>query len=224
MGVELSRVATLPESIDQMYEECVKVWMSDKQKMDKLNQCTENNSTLKSEIIEKAGKFAGEFFNSLPSHSVNILDIFSGNGVASKIFFDSFMNYCSKIDTTIICTDLNDFSDQINKNACDVNYSINSVDAINLYGPNANILMMISPPPTQANNYADYFAIREWTKLSNSQYIIFVGELGASDGSEGLYKYLMEHPEWNLVLRQMLKLSIDMFGGNVEKELFIFSK
>jgi hypothetical protein len=224
MGVESSRVASLPESIDQMYDECVRTWMSEEQKMDKLNQCVENKSTLGSQTIEKAGKFAGEYFNSLPSHSVNILDIFSGNGVASKIFMDSFMNHCGKIDTTIICTDLNDFSLQVNTNACAVHYSTNSVDAIDLYGPNANILMMISPPPTKANHYADYFAIHKWTKLSNSQYIIFVGELGASDGSEGLYKYLLEHPKWKLVLRQMLDLGIDMFGGNVEKELFVFGK
>ena len=84
-------------------------------------------------------------------------------------------------------------------------------------------IFCLSPPPQ--NNYADYFCIREFEKMNDTTLLIFIGELGASDGSDGLYKYLLlDTNYWKLDKREMLFLGKDMFDGNIEKELFIFKK
>jgi hypothetical protein len=84
---------------------------------------------------------------------------------------------------------------------------------------------MISPPPNNYSNYADYFAIKEWAKVPTAKLFIFIGELGASDGSEGLYDYMIEdNMDWKLDCRKMLYHGYDNMGGDVEKELFIFTK
>jgi hypothetical protein len=87
---------------------------------------------------------------------------------------------------------------------------------------------MISPPPVTedaANGYGDYFAVKKWLELPiSNKYIIFVGELGASDGSTGMYKYMLNHPKLKLVVRSMIYLGKDIFDGKCEKELFIFEK
>lgn len=76
-------------------------------------------------------------------------------------------------------------------------------------------------------DYADYFAIRAWERVGfgdtkKDKYLIFVGELGASDGSDGLYDYLMRSRVWKIVCRKMLFQGLDILGGPCEKELFIF--
>ena len=95
---------------------------------------------------------------------------------------------------------------------------------------------MISPSPysnfEQSDNtskydlgYGDYYACHDYieqTKKGNRRYIIIIGELGASDGSEGIYKYMIEHPSLKIAYRIMLISCFDIFGGPLEKELFIF--
>jgi len=71
--------------------------------------------------------------------------------------------------------------------------------------------------------YGDYFACRDFIKnIDREKYIVFIGELGASDGSEGMYLYLLEKPMLTCSSRIMIYLGKDSFGGNLEKELFIF--
>ncbi len=104
---------------------------------------------------------------------------------------------------------------------------INCVEGVQKYSQdNYNILMMISPPPNHYSNYADYFAIKEWEKVVDGiKLFIFIGELGASDGSEGLYDYMIENNMyWQVDCRKMLYHGIDGMGGDVEKELFIFTR
>ena len=87
--------------------------------------------------------------------------------------------------------------------------------------------MMVSPPPESLDDnplYGDYFTIREWTNVESAKLFIFIGEMGASDGSEGLYYYMTNHPVWKLDYRKMLYSCEDILGGPCEKELFIFVK
>ncbi len=77
--------------------------------------------------------------------------------------------------------------------------------------------------------FGDYYACHDFILQTLSQsaipqqkFIIFVGELGASYGTEGMYKYMLDHPNLNLILRHIILFTKDVFGGNCEKELFIF--
>jgi len=56
----------------------------------------------------------------------------------------------------------------------------------------------------------------------NTKYIIFIGELGASDGSEGMYKYLTLHPRLKTVVREILSNGNGLIGGPIIKEVFVF--
>ena len=76
----------------------------------------------------------------------------------------------------------------------------------------------------------DYYAISDFIKQfcadtdSPSKFIVFVGELGAADGTKGMYRYMMDHP--NLILVASLMLSeeheTDMFGHRLEKKVYVF--
>ena len=64
--------------------------------------------------------------------------------------------------------------------------------------------------------------VRKRVRKINHILLVFIGELGASDGSDGLYDYLVNGGMWNLMCREMLDCSVDLLGGPCEKELFIF--
>ena len=127
---------------------------------------------------------------------------------------------------------------------------LNCVDAVEKYGKTCNVLLLISPPPYTERSvlnlyendqmgysdklkdlgYGDYYACKDFIKqtLENNtddvpKRIIFIGELGASDGSSGMYKFLMENNSLKLELRELLNgPNKDIFGGSIFKELFIF--
>ena len=83
-------------------------------------------------------------------------------------------------------------------------------------------LMFISPPP---NIYVDYYAIKEYElqKSDNKKIIIYIGELGASDGGKGMYKYMLENSYWKLTHRKEIYVGKDFMGGEVVKEVFVFT-
>jgi hypothetical protein len=107
---------------------------------------------------------------------------------------------------------------------------LNSVDAVEKFGANSNVLLMISPPPSITEEYkcgyGDYYVcydfILQTKKQKQEKFIIFIGELGESDGSTGMYKYMIENPDLKLLVREVLLLRKYIFGGNCEEELFIF--
>jgi hypothetical protein len=162
-----------------------------------------------------AGQKIGEFFKNI-SFEPHILEVCAGNGKSSFIIRIEILNF---IDCPMISTDLYHY-DNIDSSHI-VNSNIDSSNAVDLYGEDTNTLLLVSPPP---GFYVDYFAISKWEKLSGERYILYLGELGASDGGEGMYKYMLESPIWKLELRYMLSKNVDCFGSPVEKELFIFSK
>jgi hypothetical protein len=94
----------------------------------------------------------------------------------------------------------------------------NQVVAVSKFGPWCNILLLISPLPY---GYGDYYAyydfIASCKEGTQTKFIVFVGELGASTGSPGTYKYLMEHPRLELMHREMVQNT-----PQLEREIFIF--
>jgi hypothetical protein len=228
MGLGFSRQESLPVDIDINYNLYKASWYEQKYLEKNVNQNYKDKTTLSSDTLEKAGLIISEFIETNNLEKINVLEIMAGNCLASKIIY----GLIEKKINTWKATDLQNFSQTIaslDSTIISVEFNIDCVDAVKNYGQNYEILLMISPPPSQSNKdeydgYGDYFAIKKWTDLPNTKYIIFIGELGASDGSSGMYKYMMEHNIWKLIFREMLLKSTDVFGGPCEKEIFIFQK
>jgi hypothetical protein len=224
MGLEQSRAVTLPATIDNdmmMYKE---KWNSENTKIIQLNISKKGHSTLPKQILERAANHITTYLQTNNFDTIRILETFAGNGIATNIIYKTLIQKNPNI--IIKSTDIQDLSDYIDENSYPVEFGLNSVECIQKYSQdNYNIMMMISPPPNTTSYYADYFAIKEWTNVPTAKLFIFIGELGASDGSEGLYDYMIEdNMDWKLDCRKMLYRGIDNLGGDVEKELFIFTK
>jgi hypothetical protein len=211
MGLAESRLDTI--NFDEINHQInCPVWTDSKYKNLSFNH---GGPFLNPDTLQKAGQKISDFFKN-NSFTPHILEVCAGNGNSSFIILQEILknNSC-----TIISTDLYNYPNQ------EINHIVisdyDSGKAVDKFGDNANTLLLISPPPGM---YADYFAISKWEKLIGHRYIIYIGELGASDGGEGMYRYMLESKIWKLELRYMLSLNSDYFGGNVEKELFIFSK
>jgi hypothetical protein len=236
MGLSNSRLASLPSNIDdiEVKQQIISNWRLDEFKHLSYNisQKTSERSTLGAEILSPAGKLISKFFSQFATMEFKILEIMCGNGIGTSILYSQM----SSLDISKwMMTDL------FNWNSKDLSYpfefeQLNSVEAVGKYGVDSNVLLIISPPPApraDMHGFGDYYACHDFisqtlsqphsvSAISQQKFIIFVGELGASDGSEGMYKYLLEHVNLNLVFRDMISLTKDIFGGNCEKELFIF--
>jgi hypothetical protein len=229
--LEYSRGVKLPENInDPDYRSMViKSWTENNILEFVYNKLQyETHTTLRPDILEKAGESIKIYFDKI--NDLKIIDIFSGNLCASVLIH----KFLEEKVTRWICTDAVNYK-FIPEPTCKIKYEqLNVVDAVAKHGVESNILLMISPPPTNNNRSdlgcGDYYACFDYINqsLKNEQikfitkYIIFIGELGASDGTEGIYDYLMNHKNLNLVCRELLSKENDMFGGSLEKELFIF--
>jgi hypothetical protein len=232
-ALESSRKANLPENINDVETrtKTINSWTEDKIGACPWNVAQSNPiPTLRPDTIITAGEFIKTYFESHPINGgLQILDIFSGNCQASLIVHNSINSF----GRTWICTDIIDFKSKPEFPVNMIFDKLNPVGAVEKYGSQSNILLMISPPPfpnpsAKDLGYADYYSCFDYIAQtlkdhSVAKYIIFVGELGASDGSKGMYKYLIEHPNLDLVCREMLTMDPDIFGDPCEKELFIFS-
>lgn len=203
--------------------------------LSELNNTQDNSkySTLGEKILSDTGDEIRKFFDVEYSElQLKILDIMCGNGTSSSFVYDKIQNKISKW----IMTDLFDWKKETLPEIFEFK-QLNSVASVEEFGCDSNVLLLISPPPAsyydkiEANvGFGDFFACKDFIEQtfknhnsdSNSKFIIFVGELGASDGTEGMYKYLTENDCLTLVHRKMLSQRRDMFGGACEKELFIF--
>jgi hypothetical protein len=245
-----SRETQLPDNIDELLPRFKKGWQSQIYQFGQTNSQTPGRCAIGMDVIKDAITFIIlHFTESLvkdPNFVPKILEVGSGNGCASKLIRDSLKSTFPL--TEFIPTDLR--KHEIT-HGIDVITGIESIEAVKQYGEGKNILLLVSPPPCHLPEldpldtespllgYMDYFAIDEWSRSSDSnvgdacqrrsklpnneqRYIIFIGELGASDGSLGMYKYMMENPKWSCRVRKMLRKSPDNCGGMVEKELFIF--
>ena len=237
----------LHPQIDSFYPICKRNWAiinfmanrNNNTRTDLANHITRGESTLGASYMAKAGEIIGEFL----SHSINllgnkikILDPFAGNGVASKIIYENSLKIfnrkvkLSKKTIQYIASDFQDLSSIVNGiSNLTVDFSIDCIDSINKYQEETQVLALVCPPPYNYNQimpmgpdgFSDYYAIKLWTEL-DKKVIIFIGEMGYSDGTEGIYWFMMNHPIWKLVKRELLIKKQDMFGRWIEKEIFIF--
>ena len=205
------------------------------------NHQEEDRSTLQTWILKLAAKdlilfLKTEHQNLALIQEWNVLEVMSGNLNASNFVYETLMQGDLKCPITWLATDV------IQWKTNNPNFPFqkcHAVDAVAKYGLDSNILLLISPPPHAMSSipkdeceikndvgYSDFFACYDYieqTKIvKKPKFIVFVGELGASDGSEGMYCFLMEHANLNLRHRSMLYETIDMYLLPLEKELFIF--
>lgn len=221
MGNSHQRNQNLPEKLDHRYSEYKKYLSSDDFCDNIVNYQTKGRATLRDSILILAGEISGSFFNKIDDKHISILEVMTGNGHGSEMFEKGLKKKMKDTSYMWKRTELRNFSKQANPKL-DIEFKIDASSAVLKYGSTNNILLMISPSPDSA--YGDYFAIKYFSYEKFAKYVIIVGELGASDGSVGMYKYMLEHPIWKLKLRQMILKYDDGFYGEVEKEIFIFQK
>ena len=96
-----------------------------------------------------------------------------------------------------------------------------SHEAVIKYSNSINILMLNSPPCV---GYMDYYAIKEYENLNitKNKYIIYIGEMGASDGATGMYSYMFNHKHWKIKHQIEIYTKLTPFGDEVTKELYFF--
>ncbi len=239
MGVNLSRADHLPSNIDdvQVRNYIVNSW--NRCDIGQIPHKGHPEPTMGLQSLETAGDF---LIPILDGKSLNVLDLMSGYCMGSEQLCCQLRKSCTIENWR--CTDLIDYDVRsiVYLSAPMTFRKLNSVDAVAIYGQTSNVLLLISPPPgsfkkdiSELNEnvvkfevYGDYYACYDYIQLHSNQttdedkYIIFIGELGASDGSTGMYKYLIEHPQLILIERQMLDCFPDVYSGSVEKELFVF--
>lgn len=181
-------------------------------------QC-QPGSTLSTKTLNKAIPYLQTIFK---QKDLNVLEVFAGNCYASQIIYNGIKD---KV-LSWICTDAINFPKPVLPDSMRFE-QLNSVQAVTKFGNEADILLMISPPPfpsldKKSLGYGDYYACYDFINQNKEKYIFFIGELGVSDGSVGMYKYLTTHPKLTLICRAMLDSNVDVFGDPGEKELFIF--
>lgn len=225
MGLDFSRGITLPDDIDdsEVRNELMRSLNSDVIMNYKLNTKQKDMaSMLPDDVLISAGKFMVEYFETKTPESLKLLEIMAGNRVASDILY-------SQLKLPVwITTDICSFESKSDLPF----HQLDAVTAVSKFGADSNILLLVCPLPASASNhneqcwaYADYYACHDFINQKSDicdRYIVFIGELGASDGSEGMYSYLNEHEKLLLDSRELLVSGIDMFGAPIEKELFIY--
>ena len=125
---------------------------------------------------------------------LKVLEVFSGNGVASMMIYDAIKS----LVTSFTSTDILDMKKFYTSPGIEFG-QFSAPEAVERYGAKANVLLMVSPIP--GNHFQDLYAIIGFMQqhLGTVFFIVFVGELGASDGSEGIYDYMDKHPEVEII-------------------------
>jgi len=176
-------------------------------------------STMECLTLKHAGKDIKSFLVKSNS-TLRILEIGAGNRVATALVTSEFIDCIDSLTTT----DILNFDSQYSNIQFDV---LNSVEAVKKYGRGVNTLLIIAPYPADLNDQescSDYYACKDFISqtLTEGKLIIFIGELGASDGTCGMYLYLMDNPRLELLSRTPIHFYKHEMLGQVEKELFIF--
>jgi len=209
--------ADIPFNIDEERDVIISSWTEDTILKDTNNSIQlKPQSTIDKTSLINAGNYINNFFVGEKNIILNILDIMSGNGIASDYIFQILK---PKI-VRWISTDIIEFKKpKLNEKQF---YKLNTVDSIKKYGIISNVLLIISPIP--GKSYADYFACKDFieqTKYDEKKYIIFIGELGRGDGTTGMYKYLLKHVKLNMLLETEIH-KYKNEGFTIIKKLYIF--
>ena len=224
MGVESSRMLKMNSEVEDknFREKKIQEWIKFNYLEMSHNKMQTNTSfsTMVELTLCNAGKKFNNFLNREGYDKLNFLEVGSGNRKATHFFTKEFLNHISALKTTDIVPYETDHPEIDFDN-------IHSVDAVFKYGDWTNVLLLISPLPASHKDlyaYSDYYACYDFINNENNKdkFIVFVGELGASDGTIGMYDYLINNNKLDLCERQMVRFSKDVIGGNVEKEIFIF--
>lgn len=189
-SVAITRKVVIDPSIDGHEKEIQTSW---RKNQEFLFPCSGEKAYASPEALHNAGAILKKSF----PKTNNVLEIMAGNCVASGII-KPYIDH-----EKWICTDLFAPSEELD-----------AIEAVEKYGEWADVLMIISPPPysqhTNENGtlifnggYGDYFACKKFiNKAKKEKFIIILGELGAGDGTEGIYNYLLEHPKLKLITRE----------------------
>lgn len=233
MGLAVSRAVDIDErlNLESFRQSIQKTWTEQNVQNYELNshQGVKDHTTMPKDELAIVAKHLACFFEEKKTE-FHILEIMSGNRAASKFVSDILK--ASKCSFTWLATDAvawETLHDEFQFQQC------HGVDAVSRFGEESNVLLMITPPPYLRFQvikdfkgdvgHCDYYACCDYIKQSEkkTRFIIFVGELGASDGTEGMYKFLTQHPRLNLLQREMIQnKKVDIFALPIEKELFIF--
>lgn len=214
----MSRAAALPGAVDEDYDWIASTWTPERILNTYCSQWRPDEPTLSSRVLRRASSELAAYFG---DKRPTVLEVFAGNGAASRILRESWQT------DHWLATDAVDYFDCYEEGF----EQLTAPEAVIEHGAGRDVLLMISPPPAAAGyrdtpdnesaGYADYFAIRMFLHCGKG-WIVFIGALGASDGSTGLYRYLIENTWLALDHRYVLHVGSDIIGDPVEKELFVF--
>jgi len=200
----------------------------------KILECNKSQSFMDREAYIIVHDVLANYFGQI---KINILEIGSGNGNSSTVLTQGICPsdmICVKND--IICRDtkhvlppiisklklcINNIIKSDPFNDDNTIHKLFADEAVIKFGKDSNALLLLQPPPNYT--YVDFVAIFEWNKLhaNDESYIIFVGDIGTFDGTNGIDKYL-EMSGWNLNIRCKL-LSYHLSNVEIIKSLYIYS-
>lgn len=231
--LEDSRAVVLPPGLDspEFKERMINAW---KEKI--INKVVVNNHqedsglpTLRIDIVIKAGKILSDLLLRENKNDITILEIMSGNCSGSRILLNT-LNKNRTIIKKWISTDIIDFTKNIKEKELEF-YKINGLDAVNKFNSEAEILLVMCPPPNKIvmDGYlnpmalCDYYSIVDFTDLNPNKHklIVFIGELGSSSGTEGMYNFMLTNTKIKMLHREILISGYNQYGI-VEMEIFIF--
>lgn len=203
-------------------------WSPEKERNKHKAYMDAGKTTLPATSVWLAAMKFNAFFSEIIESKLNVLEVFAGNCQASKVFIEEAKPLIGRW----ICTDIAKYTIENNKNTFTFD-QLHAVAAVDKYGADADILLMICPPYTSygsetqigGDSYADYYAcydfIAQARRVSEPKFIVFVGEVGGADGSSGMYKYLLCNKDLDVKLRVEVNQAADIFGGICSRELII---
>jgi hypothetical protein len=184
--------------------------------------------TLPIELVMKAGKILSEKLVSMEKSDLTVLEIMAGNCSGSRILFNTVAK--KTIIKKWIATDIIDYKKTIREKEFEF-HKFHGLESVRTF-PDSDILLMMCPPPNKVANgncvnsmsLCDYYSIREFIDFNKGKdkLIVFISEMGASSGTEGLYNFMLTNPEIKLIHREMLMSGYNQYGL-IEMEIFIFS-
>lgn len=216
-------------------EEMKKYWNSKSVSTDITNSHQKDTDlpTMPVSIVNKAGDIIGSFLKKTGMSSCNILEIMAGNCGGSRILLNRIRK-CVTINNWY-ATDVINFPKTIKER--EITFTcLHGLDAVSKFYDMVDVLLLMCPPPnslflnkecTTINILAlcDFYSIDEFIKLAKKEekekYIVFIGELGASDGTEGMYNYMIFNDNLCLEIRETIYTGTNMYGL-IQKEVFVF--
>ena len=236
-SIQERREEKLDDNVFEKRPHIIKSWrMCDiEQLVPNQDQHEFDSSTLDQFTIERAAQCFLDYFSVCKLDFLRILEVMSGNCCASYRFLNKIQTISPNLINNWVATDICHY--QLYDDLKSLNFfkfnRCNTVNAVERYGKTANLLLIISPMPSQGIDtpdefggfgFADIFAYHDFIEqieICETKYIVVIGELGVSDGSPGSYHYLHNHPYVKCVYREIILETRNTYGL-VIKEIFIF--